>query len=188
MHYLALLRGINVGGNAKVSMPALKQAFTEAGFTDVATYINSGNLLFASDIGDRAALDAKVEATIDVAAGFHVPTILLDADSFLDVAAALPDDWTTHQDIKADVLFLWPEAIENLLERLPPRSQHDVLIETPAALLWKTPRAHISSSGLLKLVGTPLYRQMTVRNVNTVRTLAKMLRERQVAPTIGTTT
>lgn len=188
MNYVALLRGINVGGNAKVNMSKLKADLASAGLDGVATYINSGNVLFSSARKSREELEQLVRHTINSSAGFSVPTLILDAPAYLQVAQALPEDWTTHEDSKADVLFLWPEAIENLLERLPPRSQHDVLIETPAALLWKTPRTHISSSGLLKLVGTPLYRQMTVRNVNTVRTLAKMLRERQVAPTIGTTT
>jgi len=44
--YVALLRGINVGGNNMISMKSLKASFDELGFQDVATYINSGNILF----------------------------------------------------------------------------------------------------------------------------------------------
>ena len=47
--YIALLRGINISGKNKVSMPLLKVAFEELGFLNVSTYINSGNVLFSSD-------------------------------------------------------------------------------------------------------------------------------------------
>ena len=47
--YIALLCGINVGGKNKVSMPVLKEAFEAAGFADVKTYINSGNVIFRAD-------------------------------------------------------------------------------------------------------------------------------------------
>jgi uncharacterized protein (DUF1697 family) len=49
--YIALLRGINVGGKNKVPMPELKEAYRQAGFADVRTYINSGNVIFASALG-----------------------------------------------------------------------------------------------------------------------------------------
>ena len=56
MQYIALLRGVNVGGNNKISMRELKEAFIEYGFSRVETYINSGNILFSSEETDEAAL------------------------------------------------------------------------------------------------------------------------------------
>jgi uncharacterized protein (DUF1697 family) len=49
MKYIALLRGINVGGNHKVEMKNLKALFESLGFSDVSTYINSGNVIFESN-------------------------------------------------------------------------------------------------------------------------------------------
>ena len=51
--YVALLRGINVGGNNLIRMPALKACFDAGGFEDVSTYIQSGNVLFRSGGRDR---------------------------------------------------------------------------------------------------------------------------------------
>jgi uncharacterized protein (DUF1697 family) len=48
--YIALLRGVNVGGKNKISMSELKTAFEEGGFADIRTYINSGNVIFSCDI------------------------------------------------------------------------------------------------------------------------------------------
>jgi uncharacterized protein (DUF1697 family) len=62
--YIALLRGINVGGNNKISMPELRAAFEKEGYTSVTTYINSGNVLFMSDAADASVLREKCAALI----------------------------------------------------------------------------------------------------------------------------
>lgn len=73
MHtYIALLRGINVGGNNKIDMKQLKVAFVEAGFSDAWTYINSGNALFSSD-KDATAAQTDCEALIAERFGLNIP-------------------------------------------------------------------------------------------------------------------
>ncbi len=62
--YLALLRGVNVGGNNKVPMPLLKNAFEDVGFSQVSTYINSGNIIFSSEEKDIVALQQKCRNVI----------------------------------------------------------------------------------------------------------------------------
>lgn len=57
--YIALLRGINVGGNNKVSMKELKAIFEQNGFDDVATYINSGNMIFCCEDSPIESLQNK---------------------------------------------------------------------------------------------------------------------------------
>jgi uncharacterized protein (DUF1697 family) len=74
--YVALLRGINVGGRNLIRMPALKACFEENGFEDVATYIQSGNVLFASSETKSAALTGRIEAML--AESFdYVPTVVV---------------------------------------------------------------------------------------------------------------
>lgn len=58
--YIALLRGINVGGKNKISMPELKKMFENSGYQDVTTYINSGNVIFSSETEDRKKLKRSV--------------------------------------------------------------------------------------------------------------------------------
>ena len=62
--HVALLRGINVGGRNKVAMADLRQVAADLGFTDVSTYIQSGNLLFAADERDTAGMAAALERRI----------------------------------------------------------------------------------------------------------------------------
>ena len=61
--YIALLRGINISGKNKVSMPLLKVAFEDMGFMNVSTYINSGNVLFSSEVNDKNSLSSRCKAT-----------------------------------------------------------------------------------------------------------------------------
>ncbi|WP_123040883.1 DUF1697 domain-containing protein [Cohnella candidum] len=75
--YAALLRGINVGGNKKVSMPLLKRMFEEMGFGRVQTYINSGNVIFEAESAEgEAALAERIEREIERAFGFPVAVML----------------------------------------------------------------------------------------------------------------
>jgi uncharacterized protein (DUF1697 family) len=59
--YVALLRGINVGGNNRVEMTKLKKVFEELGFADVSTYINSGNVIFSSQRKDAEHFPGEIE-------------------------------------------------------------------------------------------------------------------------------
>ena len=63
-NYVALLRGINVGGNNIIRMTALKACFETLGFQDVSTYIQSGNVLFSTAESDTVKLTAKIETAL----------------------------------------------------------------------------------------------------------------------------
>ncbi|GIP23875.1 DUF1697 domain-containing protein [Paenibacillus sp. J22TS3] len=79
MIYIALLRGINVGGNNKIKMADLKKALEDAGFLRVKTYIQSGNVLFESD-KTEAELVPELEGIIHTAFGISLKVILRTAD------------------------------------------------------------------------------------------------------------
>ena len=87
--YIALLRGINLAGRRKVAMPALREALAEAGFEDVATYIQSGNLVL--DSGKSAAgLRTELEKLIEDRFGFAVPVIVRTRKQLDAVISANP--------------------------------------------------------------------------------------------------
>lgn len=75
--YIALLRGINVGGKAKLKMADLKLLFEDLGFKDVATYIQSGNVVFAAENG--IGLEEKISKEIKSKFGFEVPVLVKTA-------------------------------------------------------------------------------------------------------------
>lgn len=91
--WVALLRGINVGGHRRVAMADLRDALDAAGFHDVRTYIQSGNVLFESDAGsdDAPSLAVSVASVVDRACGLAVPVLVRRLDDIERVATAHPD-------------------------------------------------------------------------------------------------
>jgi uncharacterized protein (DUF1697 family) len=87
---IALLRGINVGGNNKLPMKELSALLTEMGLRDVQTYIQSGNVVFRCDLKDKATLAAKITAAIKAQHGFAPHILLLEAAELKKAMAGNP--------------------------------------------------------------------------------------------------
>ena len=89
--YIALLRGINVGGKRKILMADLKKLLGNLGFTDSTTYIQSGNVAFnADELGEYGLLGSKIEQAILKEYGFEVPVIISTADELKEAIANNP--------------------------------------------------------------------------------------------------
>lgn len=175
MEYVALLRGINVGGNNKVEMKRLKQVFEDAGMASVRTYINSGNVLFSSDSA-AATVTRRLEKAIHEHFGFPVSVLLRDIDQMRSLVKAMPPDWRNDDKKKCDVIFLWPEVDRpEILEQLDFRPEFEDVRYTPGAVMWCLARENATKSRLPRIVGTPLYKQVTVRNCNTARKLLELM-------------
>jgi uncharacterized protein (DUF1697 family) len=176
MVYVALLRGINVGGKNKVDMKQLKAVFEDAGMKSVRTYINSGNVIFSSSIRSRARLASLSEEEIAQRFGFKVEVVVRDIKSMRAVVKAIPSKWTNDDKMKCDVMFLWsdvnrPSVLKEL--KIKPEME-DVKFES-GAIIWRVDRGNVTRSGMMKLVGTPLYKRMTIRNCNTTRKLLDLM-------------
>ena len=175
MRWVALLRGINVGGKNKVEMARLRDVLQANSFTNVRTYIASGNILFSSPDRSAARLTTTIEDLIADQFGLDVPALVRSARNIRDVAAAIPEGWVTDDEHKADVMYLWKQAsTEDLLDRVGAREVDEVVHEHEA-LLWRVRRKNFGRSGLSRLAAKPIYQQMTVRNVNTARKLAELV-------------
>jgi uncharacterized protein (DUF1697 family) len=176
MRYVALLRGINVGGNHIVAMSELKTVFEAAGMTDVRTYINSGNVIFSSRSLEQRKLTGRLQKAIAAHFGFEIPVLVLDIEKLRSILSTLPDTWVNDKTMRCDVLFLWPE-VDNpgVLKGLKIRPELEDVVYTPGAIIWRIDRVNATKSGLVKIIGTPLYRQLTGRNCNTARKLLQLM-------------
>ena len=176
--HLALLRGINVGGKNKVEMPRLRAAFEAAGMQEVSTYINTGNVIFASaDSPDPPMLERFITEQF----GLEIPVLLRSRAEIRRVADAIPGDWVNDDAMKCDVMFLWDDVDRpQLVDELDRREGIDDVRYVSGALLWKVDRPNLTRSRMANIVGTKIYRSMTVRNVNTVRKLAALMDEAAV--------
>lgn len=176
MIYVALLRGINVGGNNKINMKELKGTFEWVGLQSVVTYINTGNIIFADKGRSKGELVSLLEYAIHKDFGLQIKVLILSMEDYARVMEALPAGWSNGDQMKSDVMFLWEEVDnESVVGELLHKPDIDTVIYVPGAILWSVGRDQVTRSGMQKLIGTKLYRQMTVRNVNTTRKIYELM-------------
>ncbi|MCM3749493.1 DUF1697 domain-containing protein [Paenibacillus pasadenensis] len=176
MIYAALLRGINVGGNNKIDMKQLKTTFEGIGLQKVKTYINSGNIVFTDDSHSAQELPGLLEQAIAADFGLTIPVMIRSLEDLQPIMDRLPDDWTNDSAMRSDVLYLWDDVDdEKVLEQLPAKEGIDRILYVKGAVLWSFDRDLAGKSGMHKIIGTKLYRRMTVRNVNTARKIYELM-------------
>jgi uncharacterized protein (DUF1697 family) len=176
VRYVALLRGINVGGKTLVKMADLKACFEGLGFDAVSTYIASGNVLFESDEGDAARLVTAVEAAIEQRFGLAVKVVVLDRKAYARIVKAIPKAWIGDGAVRANVAFVRPGTDAKAVVRdLEPDAAIEEVKAVDGAILWATRRDSLNRSAMRKLIAGAAYKELTVRNLNTTLKLHDLL-------------
>ncbi len=172
MTYIAFLRGVNVGGNSIVSMAGVKEALLGLGMADVTTHLNSGNVIFSTRASGIARLTDRIEKALEQQTGLAIKVLVMDHGVLDRLVAAIPQNWVDDRTMRTYVLLLWKELDDPaILGRLPARPGVDELAYTGGAVVWRVDRENVGRSGMSRMVGTPLYRRITIRSVNTIRKL-----------------
>jgi uncharacterized protein (DUF1697 family) len=175
MTYVAFLRGVNVGGKGIVSMAAIKEALVALGLSDVRTYINSGNVIFSTRALDTHQLSAGIEEALERHAGMAIKVLVMDHKTLKKMVDAIPRSWVDDKTMRTYVLLLWKELDDRtILDRLPIKPGVDELRYTPGAVVWRVDRENVGTSHMNRIVGTPLYKMITIRSANTMRKLNEL--------------
>ena len=176
--YAALLRSVNVGGNNQIQMAKLKATFERLGFAGVRTFIASGNVIFRSGETDAARLVEKIQAAIESDFGVKIKVALRDLKAMGKLVKAIPPAWVNDKQMRCDVMFLWKEIdSRSVLKELPINPALEDVKYVPGAVLWRIDRDKVTRSRMSRIIGTKLYQQITVRNLNTVRKLYALMLE-----------
>jgi uncharacterized protein (DUF1697 family) len=178
MIYVALLRGINVGGKNKVEMARLREVFQREGLADVRTYINSGNVIFAESRKRATRLMSDLETAIEEQFGFPVKVLVKSLEQMEVITDAIPAAWVTDDSMRCDVMFLWQDHDRpGILSDLPVREGIDQVIYVAGAVIWQVDAINLTRSGRTKVIGGQMYKASTVRNANTTRKLTELMRQ-----------
>jgi uncharacterized protein (DUF1697 family) len=178
MKYLALLRGINVGGNATVNMATLKQVFENAGYTNVMTYINSGNVVFDSDESNNEQLTKKIE-TILQRTFFPIKIVVLSHRELLAVIDHMPKNWKAT-DLRKYIAFIKnPTTPEDLIKEAQLKDGIDFIAKGPGVVYLSTKMEGLTKSNFPKLIAKKVYKEATMRNYNTIQKLLSMMEKKQ---------
>ena len=179
--YLVLLRGINVGGKNKVPMAALRSVLEDAGFSNVSTYIASGNVFLDSD---RTA--AKVAATIEAAlpksfkldAELIRVAVLSEADLEAVVEKRPKGFGEEPAKFHSDAIFLMGIDADEAMAVFSPRDGVDKVWPGNGVIYHQRLSAERVKSRLGRIAATPIYPSLTIRSWQTTLALLDLMRKR----------
>jgi uncharacterized protein (DUF1697 family) len=174
--YVALLRGINVGGNNMVSMKSLKENFERLGFQNVRTYINSGNIVFSTPGTDPLALEERIDRMLEQKYRIKGRTVVRTRRDVAAVVRALNKEDMSDPEWRCNVIFL-RNTIDprKALKRIDLEAEIERVVCCPGTWVWFASVRDLPRSAMMKLGRTPLYQEMTVRNVNTTRAILALM-------------
>ncbi|MHA6668249.1 DUF1697 domain-containing protein [Homoserinimonas sp. A447] len=174
--YVALLRGINVGGKNLIGMPELAECFRDAGYRNVRTYIQSGNVLFTTARTPGPEPETAIERMLEERFGIPLTVVVRSRDELAETIAAAPAGHGSP-DLRSDVYFLKaPLTPDEAHAQLPElREGVDSVALGPGALYFSRVKARATETNINRFMGKPVFRQITVRNWRTTTRLLELL-------------
>jgi uncharacterized protein (DUF1697 family) len=178
--YVAFIRGINVGGNNIIKMDRLKELCAGIGWQSVITYIQSGNVVFQSEINDKKLITSALEKMFQAEMQKEIKVVVLNLNEMKQIVDHLPtniDDplW------KHNVIFLRPSLdTPDVISRFPIKNEIESITYFKGVLYWSARQDALTRSVMIKLSTRKEYQEMTVRNVNTTRKILDIMKELQL--------
>jgi uncharacterized protein (DUF1697 family) len=175
--YAVLLRGVNFGGRNTVSMATLKTACEGAGFGNVKTYINSGNIMLDSDLSEdeiAAACRALIEREFDLA----IPVAVVSRGELREALSNAPKWWCDEPEAVHNAVFVVPPANPQIIfqQILDAKYETEKVALHGKVIFWTAPRENHYKTGCAKVIyGKAVSDSVTIRNANTTKKLAELM-------------
>ena len=172
--YIAFLRGVNISGKNKIAMSELKQNFEKAGFSDVSTYLNSGNVKFSTDVDNSKAI---IEARIKEDFGLEIPVYVIENGLLNDILENAPSWWNSGDKSKYDNLIFIisndsPEDICKLVGA--PTENLEQIQNYKNVIFWTFDRNKYQKCNWWKKTATKeVADRLTIRTANTIERICK---------------
>jgi uncharacterized protein (DUF1697 family) len=181
--FVALLRGVNVGGNNLIRMSALKACFEAQAFSDVVTYIQSGNVVFTAPGADRPQLTLRIEKALSKAFAYQSRVVVCSLEQMRETVASAPKGFGRQPAVyRYDVVFLKdPLTAADALKSVTIKPGVDRVWAGKGVLYSSRLISKATQSRLGRVVGTPAYQFMTIRNWNTTGKLRELMERIQAA-------
>jgi uncharacterized protein (DUF1697 family) len=158
-------------------MKSLKELLEGLGLRGVVTYLNSGNVVFDSELA-TSELTRLIEAELERAFGGSIPTLVKTSAEMIAIAESIPSEWGSNDGEQTYVAYLFSDVAKpGLVDELPVKRQFMSIFYAHEAIVWNIKRADYNRSQITKIAGHSSYARMTTRNVNTARKLAALCAE-----------
>ena len=169
--YIALLRGVNVGGKNKIAMSELKQGFEALGFTEVRTHLNSGNVIFSGEEAEDVRIQAMIRERFDL----DVPVLVVTQEWLGNALKQAPDWWDTgDKEIYDNLILVLPPATAGAVAEKfgEPTEELEQVCICENAIFWSFERKSYAKCNWWKKSASPgIGEWITIRTANTVKKL-----------------
>lgn len=178
MKYIVLLRGVNISGKNKVSMPKLKQLLEENNYQNVSTYLNSGNIIIESDINNKELIIENISKIIEFNFNIKIPIYIMTVPELEDILNNSPSWWgTTNKEIYDNLIFIIPpttyEEVYNTIGS--PKENIDQIEEYHNTIFWPfVLKDYRKSTWWIKTANTSITNKITIRTANTMKKLLQL--------------
>jgi uncharacterized protein (DUF1697 family) len=172
MKYLALLRGINVGGNNIIKMKDLKEIMIESGFQNVVTYIQSGNVIFETDEKESKKITERLESLLSKKFNYQASIVVLNKNQLQKILMDVPNTWKGNDNLRCYLAFIKsPTTSDEVLPYIILKDRVDFVAKGVGVVYLSTLLSGLTRSGFTKLASTKIYKELTMRNYNTAQKL-----------------
>lgn len=177
--FLALLRGINVGGHNIIAQDDLRLCFESLGLNSVRTYIQSGNVLFRANTTSIKKLTKQIENALSLEFRYNAQAVVFSQEAFEADLLAAPKKWGVDETQKHNALFMLGDLKPTeVLAQLPsPRERYEQVGVGRRTIFWSASKKNLGKTTMMKLASMAIYKQMTIRNKNTTRKLLTLFDE-----------
>lgn len=176
--YVVLLRGINVGGKNKLPMAKLKTCLEEMGYTNVITYIASGNVVLESR-KSATTISSEIEKILPQRFKLDselIKVLVLSDNQLRNIIKNKPIGFGDTPDLYySDVIFLIGVSEANVMTVFDPKEGVDIIWQGKRVIYSQRLGELRTKSRLSKIITTPIYKSMTIRSWNTVTKLLDLL-------------
>ena len=174
--YVVFLRGVNVGGKNIIKMDELKKIFEELKFTEVKTYIQSGNIIFNDYEKDKTKLVKNIDKKLYKKLNTKVNIAILTFPEFKEIIDKKPKGFGDADEKKYDVIYLTePLKANDALKEIKTREGVDEIFKGKNVLYISRKKESLAKSYLSKIIETPVYQNITIRNWNTTKKIYDLM-------------
>lgn len=178
MKYVALLRGINVGGNNIIQMSKLIHCFTQAGFNNVVTHIASGNVIFDSDEKNKLQLATTIETLLSQTFSYRSRVAIVSLPEMERIIREAPNDWTKREDSRKNIAFIMPPlTVKQLVAQTEIQEGVDDIKPGLKVVYMTTILSHATRSAFVKLIGKKIYKDTTIRTYKTSKKILELMKK-----------
>jgi len=178
MKYFAFLRGINISGKNKIPMAELKTAFEKEGFSDVSTYLNSGNVAFSAD-SDSASIPeirTQIEKMIETVFQLIIPVYVISESELKNIMENAPVWWGKDKENYYNLIFILsgdrPQEICNLIGEPSPDLEQIQIFEN--VIFWSFDlKKYQKCNWWKKTAAAGIGEKLTIRTAGTIGKLLK---------------